>query len=110
MYICTYKHISITKVIIFKDLNNMEKRIISTEQAYQGRKVLENRLIELHDMLLDNQMTRRDKINENPSFVDTREYDDLINEAIVLKAQIEIFKGAYEAVGNLIEGMHLEEA
>ena len=34
----------------------MEKRIIPTETLYQSRAILDNRLMELHDLLLNNQM------------------------------------------------------
>lgn len=83
----------------------MEKRIIPTETSYKSRAILDNRLMELHDLLLNNQMDRRDKINANPSFVDTPECDVMILESIALKAQIEVFKNAYEAVGDILKGM-----
>ena len=86
----------------------MEKRVIATENLYQGRAILENRLMELHELLLNNQLTRRDAINANPSFVETREYDDLINEAIALKGQIEIFKNASKEVADLLKGLQGE--
>ena len=85
----------------------MEKTFTQqTESVYQVRAILDRKICKFYDKLRENTQIRAAYISKNPDFVDTEAYDDLMNEAIVIKGKIDHYQKLYHQLGGLLMEMH----